>query len=93
MKKILLLCVTSQNVITFRAGLIKTLQEKGYEVSVVAFDDEYQEEIQKLNVAFYCVKEENRGMNPLKILTLKGKYYIIYLYVFRRTRKNGFIGA
>ena len=74
MKKILLLCVTSQNVITFRAGFIKTLQEKGYEVSVVAFDDEYQEEIQKLNVAFYCVKEENRGMNPLKILTLKGKY-------------------
>ena len=74
MKKILLLCVTSQNIITFRAGFIKTLQEKGYEVTVVAFDDEYQEEIQKLNVAFYCVKEENRGMNPLKILTLKGKY-------------------
>ena len=71
MKKILLLCVTSQNVITFRAGLIKTLQDKGWAVSVIAFDDEYREEISKLNVAFYCIKEENRGMNPMKILSLK----------------------
>ena len=74
MKKILLLCVTSQNVITFRAGFIKTLQEKGYEVSVIAFDDEYKEDIKALNVEFYCIKEENRGTNPLKILSLKGKY-------------------
>lgn len=74
MKKILLLCVTSQNVVTFRSGLIKTLQEKGFAVSVIAFDDEYKEEIDKLNVDFYCIKEENRGMNPLKIFSLKGKY-------------------
>lgn len=74
MKKVLLLCVTSQNVISFRASLIKTLQEKGYSVSVIAFDDEYKEEIDKLSIDFYCLKEENRGMNPLKILSLKGKY-------------------
>ena len=74
MKKILLLCVTSQNVITFRAGLIKTMQENGYEVNVIAFDDEYQEEIKTLGVAFYCIKEENRGLNPLKILSLRSKY-------------------
>lgn len=74
MKKILLLCVTSQNVITFRAGLIKTLQKNGFTISVIAFDDEYKEEIDMLNVDFYCIKEKNRGMNPLKILSLKGKY-------------------
>ncbi len=74
MKKILLLCVTSQNVITFRAGLIKTLQEKDYSVSVIAFDDEYETEIQALNVDFYCIKEKNRGLNPFKILFLKRKY-------------------
>lgn len=74
MKRILLLCVTSQNVVTFRAGLIKTLQKNGCAVSVIAFDDEYKEEIAKLNVDFYCIKEENRGTNPLKILSLKGKY-------------------
>ena len=74
MKKILLLCVTSQNVITFRARLIKALQEKGYAVSVVAFDNEYKEDIAKLKVDFYCIEEKNRSMNPLKILSLKGKY-------------------
>lgn len=74
MKKILLLCVTSQNVVTFRTRLIKTLQEKDFAVSIIAFDDEYKEEIGKLNVNFYCIKEENRGVNPLKILSLKGKY-------------------
>ena len=74
MKKILLLCVTSQNVITFRARLIKALQEKGYAISVVAFDNEYKEDIAKLKVDFYCIEEKNRSMNPLKILSLKGKY-------------------
>ena len=74
MRKILLLCVTSQNVVTFRTEFIKTLQEKGCAVSVIAFDDEYKEEIDKLNVDFYCIKEKNRGTNPLKILSLKGKY-------------------
>ena len=74
MKKILLLCVTSQNVITFRAELIKSLKEKGNSVSVVVFDEEYKEEIVKLGVDFYCVKENNRGVNPLKILSLKRKY-------------------
>jgi len=74
MKKILLLCVTSQNVITFRSGFIKALQENDFNVSVITFDDEYKKEIEALNVDFYCIKEENRGINPLKILSLKGKY-------------------
>ena len=74
MKNVLLLCVTSQNVCTFRAGLIKKLQEKGCKVSVVAFDDEYKQEVAELGVDFYCVKDKNRSLNPLKILSLKGKY-------------------
>ena len=74
MKRILLICVSSQSIINFRIGLIKELQENGYVVSVVAFDDEYQEEIKALNVEFFSIKEQNRGMDPLKILSLKGKY-------------------
>lgn len=74
MKKILLLCVTSQSVITFRAGLIKKLQENGFNVSVIAFDDDYKTEIVKLNVDFYCIEEDNRGLNPFRILSLRAKY-------------------
>ena len=74
MKKILLICVTSQNVITFRRGLISKLQSDGYTVSVVAFDDEYRADIEALGVIFYCINDKNRSINPLKILSLKRKY-------------------
>ena len=74
MKKILLICVTSQNVITFRKGLISELQDNGYAVSVVAFDDEYRDDIEELGVTFFCINDKNRSINPLKILSLKRKY-------------------
>ena len=74
MKKILLICVTSQNVITFRRGLIESLKSEGYDVSVIAFDSKYAHEISEMNVVFYCVDDANRSINPLKILTLKRRY-------------------
>lgn len=73
-KKILLICVNSNNITGFRRALIEKLQKEGNQVSAIAFDDENQEEIQKLGVDFYCVKDRNRGTNPLKILSLKKKY-------------------
>lgn len=73
-KKILLICVTSQNVMTFRTGLIAALKARGFEVSVVAFDEEYKTEIEGLGVDFYCIPDSNRSMNPFKILSLQGKY-------------------
>lgn len=74
MKKILLICVTSQNVITFREGFIRALQARGNEVSVIAFDDEYAEEIKGLGVDFFCIKDKNRSINPFKVLSLKSRY-------------------
>lgn len=74
MKRVLFLCGTSQSVITFRSGFIKALQERGNKVSVIAFDDEYASEIKELNVDFFCIKDKNRSVNPLKILSLKRKY-------------------
>lgn len=73
-KKILLICVSSRNVITFRTGLIEALLENGYDVSVVAFDEEYAEEVKALGVCFYCVDDTNRSLNPFKLLSLKRKY-------------------
>lgn len=73
--KILLLCVSSQNVVNFRKTLIKKLQAENYSVSVVAFDEDYKKDVQDLGVDFYCIQDKNRGLNPLKILSLKSKYY------------------
>lgn len=72
--KILLLCNTSNSVVTFRKCLISKLKEKGYEVDVCAFDDECKTEILNLGVGFHCIADKNRSLNPLKFLSLKNNY-------------------
>ena len=74
MNKILLLCVTSQSIVNFRASLIKKLQSEGYSISAVAFDSLYKDEIDKLGIDFYTLEDNNRSLNPLKILTLRKRY-------------------
>ena len=74
MKKIMLICVSSQNVLTFRRSLIETLKANGYEVSVVAFDGEYEEQIKALGVEFRVIGDSNRSLNPFKALSLKKRY-------------------
>ena len=81
-RKILLICVTSQNVITFRTKLIKQLQELNWSVGVIAFDNDYEEEIKKLGVEFFCVKDKNRGLNPFKIFSLIKKYKRLIKQIF-----------
>lgn len=74
MKKILLLCTTSNTVVTFRRKFIEALQAENYDVSVIAFDDQYKEEIEKKGIRFYCLEDKNRSLNPFKILSLKKRY-------------------
>lgn len=74
-KHILMICVSSQGVINFRRGLIKKLLQEGNKVSIVAFDDDFQNDVESLGCDFYCVNDNNRSTSPLKILTLKNKYF------------------
>lgn len=74
-KKILLICLGSRTIITFRKGLIKALLANGYNVSIIAFDNEYESEIVKLGVEFYFVQSENRSLNPMGMLRLEKEYY------------------
>ena len=61
--------------LNFRLGLIKALNESGYDVSVVALDETFKKEIEKYGVKFYSVNDANRGLNPFKLLSIKTKYY------------------
>lgn len=72
--KILLACSNSSVVVTFRKRLIEKLQELGHEVCALVFDTQYEEEIKKLGVEFYCCNDANRSLNPFKVLTLSGRY-------------------
>lgn len=73
-KHILLICANSQSVINFRSSLITNLINRGCIVSVLAFDDIYRSEIELLGCQFFVVDDNNRSINPFKILTLKTKY-------------------
>ena len=74
LKRITLVCNTSNSVLTFRRKLIETLQNEGYEVSVIAFDNQREAEIKAMGVEFHCVEDANRSLNPFRILTLTGRY-------------------
>ena len=49
----------SNMVLSFRTDLIKKFQSEGYGVAVVAFDNDCQEQIEKLGVKFYCAFDNN----------------------------------
>lgn len=72
--KAFLLCVTSQSVLTFRRNLIQVLIEKGVDVHVCAFDDDFEARIEELGATFHCIEDKNRSLNPFKVLSLKNKY-------------------
>ncbi len=75
MKKIMLICGSSQTVLNFRTGLIAELQRKGFDVAVVALDSEKREEIEQLGVkVFVCGENKNRDISPVSILKLKKNY-------------------
>ena len=73
-KHILMICVSSQGVINFRSGLIKKLISAGQKVSVIAFDNKFQNDVESLGCDFYVINDNNRSTSPIKILTLKNKY-------------------
>ena len=76
-RRILLICGISQTVIKFRLGLIKSLQEKGCSISVIALDDDYKEDILEKGIEFYSVNSKNRSLNPFGMLKLKKNYYAL----------------
>lgn len=74
MKKILLVCNTSNSIMTFRKKWIEKLLSEGHNVHIVAFDEIHREAIEKLAVTFHYLADKNRSVNPFKILSLKNRY-------------------
>ena len=66
--KYLFIMTESANVINFRKKLIEFLQAKGHSVCVIAHDNLREKDVRDLGVDFYCVQQNNRGLNPFAIL-------------------------
>ncbi len=76
--KIAIVLNTSWNVYNFRMGLIKALQNEGYDITVIAPRDEYSEKIIQAGCIFEEVKLDSRGANVLKDLGLVFELISIY---------------
>ena len=79
---------TAWNVANFRAGLIKALIGKGFEVIVVAPPDDYVGLVESLGCRFIPIKMDNKGTNPILDLRLMIDYY----FIFRNVRPLCYLG-
>ena len=78
MKKVVIASNTAWTVFNHRAGLIKTLQDAGYEVHTVAPESNFTD-IQNPGTLFHPVQNlERKGKNPFSDLFLIREYYKIY---------------
>lgn len=72
--KVLLVCSTSNQLVTFRRHLIEKFQTEGFQVFAIAFDEENRELLESRGVELYCVKGANRSVNPFKTIALTKAY-------------------
>lgn len=90
---------TSWSMYNFRLGLLKNLLSSGYDICVIAPEDEYTSKITEAGIKFYPVKKLNRsGINPYEDALLLKEYIQIYkklkpTFIFHYTIKPNIYGT
>lgn len=77
-KKIVISINTSWNIINFRMGLLKALQNEGNKIVVVAPRDKYSEMFKEHGFQYYDVNINNKGSNPIEDIKLTIDYYKLF---------------
>ena len=76
--RILIVANTSWYLHNFRIGLIRTLLERGYEVSTLVPEDEFSANLQNAGCRHIHLEMDNKGVNPLSDLMMKRRLSRIY---------------
>lgn len=74
-KKIVISVNTAWNIHNFRSGLVKALSRQGYDVMVMAPDDDYSPRLAPLGCRFKRLSMDNNGTSPSRDLALTIKYW------------------
>ncbi|PTB88131.1 glycosyltransferase family 1 protein [cyanobacterium G8-9] len=77
-KTIAIVINTSWNIYNFRRGLLKALQEDGYNIIAIAPRDNYSEKLESLGFEYHNIKMNNKGTNPLEDAKLIWDFYKLY---------------
>jgi glycosyltransferase involved in cell wall biosynthesis len=76
------------NILNFRLGLIRGLQEAGYDVIALAPPDAAVDRLEALGIHFVPVEMDRKGVSPMADLRLLGRYW----RALRRLRPDIFLG-
>lgn len=76
------------NVANFRLGLIRAIQDSGFEVIAIAPPDAHVSRLEAIGCRFLPISMDNKGTNPLKDAIL----FMRYLAILRRERPAIFLG-
>ena len=83
MRRLILLSVNnSWNILNFRAGLIRTLKEAGFDVGVISPLDAHAPDLAAMGVTHIPAAIDSKGLSPVRDLQL----LIRYVQVFRQRR-------
>jgi glycosyltransferase involved in cell wall biosynthesis len=87
-KRVMISINASWNIYNFRAGLIRGLQQSGYEVVAAAPLDDYSARLEELGCHHVALPMDSNGSSPLK----DGLLFLRYLRLLRRERPDVFLG-
>lgn len=79
---------TAWNIANFRAGLIRALQEDGYEILAIAPPDAHVARLEEMGCRFIPMPMDNKGSNPVADAGL----FLRYFGVLRRERPVAYLG-
>jgi glycosyltransferase involved in cell wall biosynthesis len=74
-KKIVMSVNTAWNIYNFRSGLVKALARNGYDVMVMAREDQYASRLSTIGCRFKLLPMDNNGTSPMRDLALLVKYW------------------
>jgi len=77
-KTIAIVINTSWNIYNFRVGLLKALQNEGYNVVAIAPYDFHTQKLIEYGFAYHDIKINNKGTNPIEELKLIREFYKTY---------------
>ena len=80
-KTIVLVANTSWSIYNFRLGLIRRLQEEGYDIAVIAPKDNFTSKLISEGLTFYEISMTNYGTNPFSELKLIYRFYQLYKFI------------
>ena len=77
-KTVAIVINTSWNIFNFRIGLLKALEEEGYQIIAIAPKDKYSFKLKEMGFKYYDIPINSKGTNPFEELKLLYAFYKLY---------------